>query len=159
VERHGGWLSCRSEPGKGTVFTLELPVRHQPGSDPGLAQRTRVLLVERDPDIRRLTGVILAHGGYEPILCGSLEEARRQAERPSAAIRVLLLDAELCARRGEDEQRRLQGMLPGAAVVYLTTGQAMSGRSAKQGVVTKPFRAEQLLEAIRVTLGAARIGV
>jgi two-component system cell cycle sensor histidine kinase/response regulator CckA len=157
VERHGGWLSCRSEPGKGTVFTLELPVRHQPGTDPGLAQRTRVLLVERDPDIRRLTGVILAQDGYEPILCGSLEEARRQAERPSAPIRVLLLDAELCARRGEGE-RRLQGMLPGAAVVYLTTGQAMSG-SARQDVVTKPFRAEQLLEAIRAALSAARAGV
>ncbi|MBI5366496.1 MAG: FHA domain-containing protein [Planctomycetes bacterium] len=37
VRRHGGDLSCRSTLGKGTVFTLRLPLRHpvQPTADPG----------------------------------------------------------------------------------------------------------------------------
>lgn len=35
VEKHHGWISCTSQPGEGTAFTIEIPVKRVPARQPG----------------------------------------------------------------------------------------------------------------------------
>lgn len=155
-------LSVRSEPGAGSVFSLELPSssiavmscrsheRTWRPNDDRAAERRRVLLVEDDRSVREATRLLLSAEGYEVLTAASPTEALHQG----AALRasdMVITDYHLnSAETGLDVIRRLRQSLGKELKVILLSGDtspAITGLEMDQHMrlARKPLNAEQLL--------------
>src|ERR1700739_1480358 len=118
-----------------------------------------VIGIDDDPATRESIGALLRSVGLQAKLFASVDEFLK-AGRPDAPT-CLVLDVRLPGRSGLDLQREL-----GAANIHLPiifiTGYGdipLSVRGMKGGAIeflTKPFRDQDLLDAIQVGLGHDR---
>lgn len=161
-------LDVRSEPGAGSVFSLEVPtavpeslcqspVSAHPGtarrSDDGLAERRRILLVEDDRSVREATRLLLTAEGYEVLTAASPAEALERAEAPEAPDLVISdyhLDA---AQTGLDVIASLRATLRRDLKVILLSGDtspAITGLTLDEHMrlARKPIQSDQLLRLI-----------
>ncbi len=86
VDAHGGRIRAESAgPGRGTRFTFTVPVAEQPAAETGPAagrsrmswkrpERTRILVVDDDPQMLRYVRDALTEAGYTPVVTGTPEE-------------------------------------------------------------------------------------
>lgn len=157
-------LEVRSEIGKGSVFSLDLPsgrpapntVAQHPIAPPAPRQASapQVLLVEDDPAVRDATRMLLKVEGYRVLIAGSLAEAREQAgAHPD--LDLLVTDYHL----GNDETgtqviSALRDDLGKHLKAVLITGDTSSAVQGLEGdpwlrLARKPIRAEELLTLLR----------
>ena len=118
-----------------------------------------VFVVDNDPAVRRVIKRLLESVGLQVELFGSAEEFRR-SERPNAAS-CLVLDIRLPGISGLDFQRELAETNVSIPIIFLTAHGdiPMAVRAMKAGAVeflTKPFRHQDLLDAIQQALGRDR---
>jgi FixJ family two-component response regulator len=118
-----------------------------------------VFVVDDDPTLRRVIKRLLESVGLRVELFGSAEEFRR-SERPNAAS-CLVLDIRLPGISGLDFQRELAETKVQIPIIFITAHGdiAMAVRAMKSGAVeflTKPFRHQDLLDAIQQALGRDR---
>ena len=116
---------------------------------PSLQERPagRVLVVERNDDLRDFFSMVLASAGCEVLQAadGPSALALLESERPG----LLLVEAEHPALELRD---RLESLEPTPAVVVMLVSQPVPGwpdrlRGRASAVLTKPFGVRQLLEA------------
>jgi CheY-like chemotaxis protein len=82
VKRHGGEMRVESQIGRGTTFTITLPMatgHHQEANDnePIGTRRGRILLVDNDLQVLSILGEILKDAGHHVLPVGSGAEAIR----------------------------------------------------------------------------------
>jgi FixJ family two-component response regulator len=120
-------------------------------------RRATVIVIDDDPAIREALGSLLRSVGLQAQIFGSVAEFQnaRRPERPAC----LVLDVRLPGRSGLDFQRELLEVNIKLPIIFIT-GHAdipMSVQAMKGGAIeflTKPFRDQDLLDAIN--LGLAR---
>jgi two-component system, sensor histidine kinase len=159
-------LEVRSEPGRGSVFSLDLPAG-KPGSGttcerPAIEQPVRqtaaptVLLVEDDPAVRDATRMLLKVSGYRVLTASSLGEARTRAnEQP---LDLLVTDYHLSnGETGTQVIATLRALLGRPLRAVLITGDTSSAmRDVQQDeslrLARKPIHAEELLALLKSLL-------
>ena len=170
VKQNKGYIDCESVAGKGTTFNIYLPQYHEPGNEPqaslhgvaGAERKQLILLVEDEAEVLSLVRSILETRGYRVITAADAEEAMKIAGSPEAGIDLLLTDIRLPGMNGIELQRRLEERYPGLKTLFMSAYASGSidistGNGHKVNFISKPFIIEDLLEAVRKTIGTATV--
>jgi PAS domain S-box-containing protein len=167
VRQSGGHITLYSEPKQGTTVSLYLPAAgarehgEMPGAEPARTPRLGtgevVLVVEDDPAVRRMTSERLTALGYAPVAASGAEAALALIER-GQHVDLVFTDIMMSDGQTGLELARLLRSLRPALPVLITTGYAgeMMDAELVDGLplIRKPYRQEELSEAIRRALCA-----
>ncbi len=146
VEHGGGHISVSSEPGRGTTFKISLPRTTLSPEECNLAVggpgRGRILLVDDDDQVRRLTERMLRRAGYDVVSAACAPDALSEVRQ--APFDVLLTDMVMPGMSGRDLAREVAQHSPLTRVIF------MSGYNPGTPIppwqfIAKPFDRETLL--------------
>ena len=165
VTNHGGYISLYSEPGRGTVFNIYLPVFGGEAEedtairDEDLSGSGTVLVIDDEEVIRELSRDILEPLGYRVVTAENGSEGVEVFTRMRREISVVLLDMVMPRMNGAETFRRLKGIEPDVRVV-LCSGYTHEGLasikglldSGARGFVQKPFSKLALARALKRAL-------
>jgi CheY-like chemotaxis protein len=164
VRQHGGSAQVESEPGKGTRFTICLPVvdRDQDEDAPAAALAVSggvetILLAEDEEPVRSLARRILEQAGYTVLAAADGAEALALFRRHRAAIGLVLLDAVMPVVNGCEVYARIRAESPETKIVFASgyapeTALAGIEIGSEVRLIAKPFDASTLLQTIREIL-------
>ncbi len=162
IQQHRGSITVESEPGKGTVFQIHLPLTHEElGAHHGVANirrgSGRILVVDDEDSIRATARLILLDLGYEVELAADGEEAVALVSRDPQRFDLVLLDMIMPNMNGRECFHALRSIRPDVAVI-LTSGFTREGDLAQlkaaglRGFVRKPYVTATLSEAVHTAL-------
>jgi PAS domain S-box-containing protein len=162
LKRHGGLLHVYSEVGKGTTFKVYLPVAERDAVDvgPKVDSRVRggselVLLAEDEPAVRAVVKRIVERAGYRVVAVQDGEEAVEYFRKHGEEIDLLLLDAVMPRKGGNEAMNEIRELNPNVPVLLCSgyTETPLPGRDVK-GVLflAKPYEPDQLLGMMRTLL-------
>ena len=160
VQKHHGYIAVRSTVGKGTCFTVLLPVASSAATSGPAPNRSAdvprgsgetVLVVDDEPGIREIAARTLRRAGYEVVTARDGEDALARW-RTAEKVNLVLTDLMMPVMDGEHLVRELRRLDPGVRVLC-SSGLATQA-SAPQGerFLPKPYTAEMLLASVREAL-------
>lgn len=126
-----------------------------------MAECLTVLVVDDEPDVRWVLEMILRRNGFAVASAGSGAEALRWLRETEPVCCLILLDAKLSDIEGVDLARRIRTETSCIAPVILVSGffykdDSLVQHSLRTGLisdfVTKPFRHDEILNAIHTVL-------
>jgi len=162
VQQLGGTIKVESSPGQGSCFSLVLPRAAAPESRhvsrAALPQghlpsgfQGRVVLVEDEPLVRKVTGRVLREAGYEVLAFADGEEAWGFLRQPSP-VDCVLTDVSMPRMDGEELAARLGQSHPQLPIIMMSGNREPLAQWLDQPThrfLPKPVDAEILL----LTLG------
>lgn len=160
MKQHRGFLDLMSRPGEGAtarlLFPLASPAAESRGSSDGNAARLggrAVLLVDDDPQVRRVTARVLAGRGHIVLEARNGEEALRMcAARPDVGL--VLTDLVMPGMGGIELADRLEASDSTARVVF-TSGYSPADLAHREALpdaallLNKPWTVDALMEIVR----------
>jgi signal transduction histidine kinase len=167
VKQNHGFINVYSEPGMGAVFKIYLP-RHiltdqdnafdnqEPAQSVPAGNET-VLLVEDEPAILEVTGLMLESLGYEVLSADTPGKALALAEA-NETIHLLLTDVVMPEMNGKDLASRVCAMYPNLKCLFMSgyTADVIAHHEVLDKEVhflQKPFSKEELAARVRNVLG------
>jgi CheY-like chemotaxis protein len=167
VKQHNGYIDVESEPGRGTTFTVYVPVerpapaeRERVPAAPTVLEGSETILVAEDEEpVRKLAKTVLEGFGYRVITAADGEEAVRLFNENRGRIQLLILDVIMPRMNGREAYHAIQEMQPGIKALF------MSGYAediiSKKGIiepglnfVLKPVPPRELVRRAREVLDA-----
>jgi CheY-like chemotaxis protein len=170
VRRHGGTIDVASEPGLGTMVTVELPavsdaIPNVPSSttDGAANQRLKVLLVEDVASLRHVYSIYLADAGH------LVETASNGREGLQLFLQgwydVVITDLAMDEMSGDQLARAIRRRAPRKPIILLTGWGELLKTSGEASadfnlVLSKPVSAATLRQAVQsvATAGADPLG-
>jgi PAS domain S-box-containing protein len=128
IKQHAGYIIADSEPGKGTIFRIYLPVASTVEEVPAKsavdsvpARGTETILVaEDDHKLRKLSEIVLTQNGYKVILANDGEEAISKFIDNKESIQLVLLDMVMPKKGGKEVYNEIRGIRPDIKVIFLS---------------------------------------
>ncbi len=168
LTQSGGHIDVESTPGDGTTFYLHRPrAETTPPNEGGAADRDVggspgevVLVVEDEPDLRRLIVVSLKTIGYEVLEAGTGAAALEQIATHADGIDLLLTDVALPGGiGGKAIAEALSRAAPDVPVIYMSgyaEGAIIQDGQIDPGfrLIAKPFLLGDLTREVRRILDA-----
>jgi two-component system, cell cycle sensor histidine kinase and response regulator CckA len=165
VKIHGGHITCESQVGKGTTFTICFPVAREikpaPEETQGVAAvaggTETILLADDEELIRNLAKRTLENAGYSVIACKNGKEALEIYRTARARVALVILDLIMPEMGGRQCLQELLKIDPQVKVL-IASGFAVQGETKdfiddeSEGMVSKPFKMIELLHAVRRVL-------
>jgi two-component system, cell cycle sensor histidine kinase and response regulator CckA len=165
LKQNNGYIDCQTRLGRGTTFSIYLPVYHLESMEARKRTRDRedgrskatILLVEDEPDILKLVKIVLERNGFTVLEARDAETAVRIAGKQQGNIDLLITDVMLPGMNGIELADCLQSEHPGLKILF------MSGYAAgtfgdpcmlESGVnfISKPFSIKKFLSAVHAVL-------
>ena len=165
VKQSGGYITCNSEIGQGTTFTIYLPPTLEGAdkplitvSDKTLPKGTEnILLVDDEPSVRSIAKIILETAGYVVMEASDGEEALSMASASGTTVALLVTDVVMPTMSGSELARRVQKSHPRLKVLYISgyTADVISHHGilkAGMNYLQKPFKSLEFLTKVREIL-------
>ena len=166
VHGHHGFINVESKPGVGTTFQVYLPAdtteKIGAETDTSIVRLPRgngelVLVVDDEPAIGEIAGIILRGNGYRTLIAADGQEALALFRESNGEIKVVVSDFMMPRLDGPATIREMRRIQPDIQTIIIT-GLGEAGRIAEakaagtNTIIGKPFTAEQLLNAIHPLL-------
>jgi two-component system cell cycle sensor histidine kinase/response regulator CckA len=169
VKQSGGFIFADSEMGKGTRFTVYLPVHHpQPGELIAQARAAekqaewagggRILLVEDEDTVRLVAERALARAGYTITTAADGEEGLEHVTK-GGAFDLVVSDVVMPNMDGPAMAREIRKLAPNLPILFMS-GYAEDHLRREIDVenmhfIPKPFSVQEISEKVGAVLGAA----
>jgi PAS domain S-box-containing protein len=164
IRQTGGYLGFQSAPGRGTVFSIFLPLTTEPvaplsGEEfaPIATGREVVLVVEDEVEVRRIAARALRAAGHEVLEAADGEAALDLIRSKGDDIRLVLTDLAMPRMGGFDLAREVASIAPRIQILFMTgytSSEAMRRNALRLGyaMLEKPFTPEILAARVRAAL-------
>ena len=160
VRQHNGWIEVESKPGRGATVSIFLPENLDGKRLIDIDERNHelggtetILVIDDEPEIRDILASMLSRNGYTVLLGvdgnNGLEVFRGEHDR----IALVLLDLFMPKLSGHEVLERMVEIAPDIKVIVSTglLDPAMRKLDVNE-ILSKPYREEQVLRAVRRTL-------
>ncbi len=171
VRQHGGHLWFESEVGRGTRFTICLPVasagaieRAPHPNATTTAGRETILLVEDEPAVRSLAERTLRSGGYRVVEAENGQAALQHIRDLGPQIECIVTDLVMPRMGGIALAEQVRALHPGLPILFTSgyaseTGATEPVHGHRSAFLPKPFTPADLLAAVRELLDREAAGV
>lgn len=169
VANHGGRIRCDSQPGHGTTFYVDFPVKDR-AVDTSAQEPERtvaeevsppsgatLLVVDDEPMLLELLQGLLESVGWRVRTAGSGEEALRCLAQNNGSVQAVVLDLSMPGMGGRRCLEILRSQYPHLPVI-VASGDASheifrdpESYGARE-CITKPYRLQTLMEALKKVL-------
>lgn len=161
IKQHNGYVNVLSEPGKGSTFTMYLPVVKNSTKQasvipyqPLIGGSETILIAEDDSEVRKLTKNLLEEFGYSIIEAKDGEDAIIKFMKNKKRVDLVILDVVMPKKNGKEAYEEIKKNVPYVKALFT------SGYTAdvihKKGVldenlnfISKPVSPKELLKKVR----------
>src|SRR3990172_4533599 len=168
IKQHNGYITCSSEPGRGTMFKIHLPTV-KPQSDIKNARSERpdvlsltggeetVLIAEDDAEVRRVIKSLLEDFGYTVIEAEDGEAAVATFMKNRDKIHLLLFDVIMPKKNGREAYEEIKKVKPDVKCIFTSAyaSKIVQEKGILEGAanfLSKPVSPPDLLNKVREVL-------
>lgn len=164
VKQHKGFINVYSEPGRGTTFSIYLPLAKGELAEaeqtlmqyPAGGSET-ILMAEDDAVVRELSKTVLTEFGYQVIEAVNGEEALQKFLEHRDSIQLLLLDIVMPKKNGKELYDDIKKTGADVKVLFLSgyPAEVISNTGLMEdgsNLIMKPVHPQDLLRRIREEL-------
>jgi len=159
LKQHNGWIDFSSKPGSGSCFELYIPAVSPAGEADEEKEPTAILFADDEELIRDLGKSLLTSHGYQVLLAKDGQECLELFKEKQPEILLTILDLSMPKRSGLDVLHEIRA-IDATAKIIISSGYSdlefMDENTQKtlSGVLSKPYRPDDLLRLIRQVLEA-----
>ena len=165
IKQHEGYINVYSEPDRGTIFRLYLPLvvadelaeeRAEEQKAPAHGTET-ILMAEDDESLRAVARKTLTQFGYTVIEAADGEEAVQKFKENQADIQLLLFDIIMPKMNGQEAHEAISKIRPGVKTIFMS-GYApdmireKAALADTASLLAKPLSPTELLRKVREIL-------
>jgi len=160
IKQHDGNIMVSSEPGKGTVFKIYLPLIGSVKQEANIPRPAElkggtetVLLAEDDENVRKILRTVLEHSGYTVITALDGEDAIAKFSRYKDTVRLCILDVVMPKKSGRAVFDEIKKLSPDIKALFISgyTGDVLNRQEILvDGLhfISKPVLPEMLLKKV-----------
>jgi len=168
VRGHKGKMQVDTIPGQGTVFTVTFPAERveRPADVSRFADKPpamvapgsgAILVVDDEPALREMAGMILQNSGYTVLAAKDGREAVEMFRQDAPKIAAVLLDMTMPVMGGHEAFRLIREIQPDVPIVMSSGYSELAareelGQEAVAGFIQKPYTAAKLVTSIQEAL-------
>lgn len=158
IRSHGGFINIYSEQGKGSQFTIYLPILENAASAPEITHQSSypkgngelVMIVDDEENIRLITQRTLEKYGYQTLLANDGTEGIALFAQRNSEIKAVITDIAMPYMDGAAMIRAMKRISPTLPIIA-ASGLASDEQTAElrtlnvNAFLSKPYTAEKLL--------------
>ncbi len=163
VKQHDGYITVSSVPFEGTTFDIDLPLIEGPstgeayGTEEMRGGSETILIVEDDPDVRKLVREILKSHGYTTMEAIDGDDAVRVYREHKEHIDLVILDVVMPGKSGKEALDEIARLNPLVKAIFVSgyTGDVVIDKgiqSESADFLQKPLSIPALLGKVREVL-------